>query len=80
MIEEPLSIPMEVHPRNYIQRLQDRGITIEQIAESLNLSVRMIHHMKSKNLEPRWSQALKLVELNALHCSTATSQPSTIPE
>lgn len=74
--ETPFSIPLEVHPRNYIQRLQDRGITIEQIAEALGLSVRMIFHMKTKNLEPRWSQALKLVELNELHCSTATSQPS----
>jgi len=76
MTEEPLSIPLEVHPRNYIQRLQDRGITIEKIAEAMNISVRMVFHMKEKNLEPRWSQALKLVELSALHCSTSTSQPS----
>ena len=72
MAEEPLTIPLEVYPRLYIQRLQDRGITLERIAEALNLSVRMINHMKKKNCEPRWSQALKLVELNAIHCSTAT--------
>jgi hypothetical protein len=73
--DEALTIPLEVHPRTYIQRLQDRGITAEQIAEALDISVRMVFHMKEKNLEPRWSHALKLVELNALHCSTATSQP-----
>ena len=72
MAEEPLTIPLEVYPRLYIQRLQDRGITLERIAEALNLRVRMINHMKKKNCEPRWSQALKLVELNAIHCSTAT--------
>jgi len=74
--EKPLVIPLEVHPRKYIQCLQDRGITLEQIAEALGLSLRMVCHMKAKNLEPRWSQALKLVELNALHCSTSTVQPS----
>lgn len=74
MAQELLTIPLEVHPRIYIQRLQNRGITLEQIAEAMNLSPRMIVYMKKKNCEPRWSQALKLVELNALHCSTATSQ------
>lgn len=76
MTNEPLIIPVEVHPRPYIQRLQDRGITAEQIAEAMDISVRMVFHMKAKNCEPRWSYALKLVELNALHCSTATVQPS----
>lgn len=74
MAEEPLTIPLEVYPRIYIQRLQDRGITLEQIAEALDMSLRMICHMKKKNCEPRWSKALKLVELNAIHCSTATAQ------
>ena len=75
MTDEPLSIPIEVRPRVYLQRLQDRGITIEQIAEAMNISVRMVYHMKKYNREPRWTKALKLVELNALNCSTATSQP-----
>ena len=70
---DSLAIPLEVRPREYIQRLQDRGITIEQIAESMSISVRMVFHMKKKNWEPRWSKALILVELNALHCSTATA-------
>ena len=74
MTEEPLTIPLEVHPRIYVQNLQDRGITVEQIAEMLDLSVRMIYHMKKHNLEPRWSTALRLIELNAAHCSTAASQ------
>ena len=78
MTEEPLIIPLEVYPRNYIQRLQDRGITVDQIAESLNISVRMVFYMKVKNLEPRWSLALKMVEMNAKNCSTATAQLSTI--
>lgn len=76
MTDKPLIIPLEVHPRVYIQRLQDRGITIEQIAEAMNMSVRMLFHMKRKNFEPRWSKALILIEMNALHCSTATVQPS----
>lgn len=79
MTEEPLVIPMEVHPRQYIQCLQDRGITLEKIAEAMGLSVRMVCHMKAKNLEPRWSQALKLVELNSLHCSTASAQYKNAP-
>ena len=70
---EALAIPLEVRPREYIQRLQDRGITVEQIAEAMNISVRMVFHMKNKNWEPRWSKALILVELNAMHCSTATA-------
>ena len=68
-----LAIPLEVRPRQYIQRLQDRGITVEQIADAMKISVRMVFHMKNKNWEPRWSKALILVELNALHCSTATN-------
>ena len=74
MSDNTLTIPLEVYPRGYIQRLQDRGITVEQIAEAMDISVRMVYHMKKKNCEPRWSDALKLVELNALHCSTATPQ------
>lgn len=77
MTEEPLTIPMEVRPKVYIQRLQDRGITLANIAEAMGLSVRMVCHMKAHNNEPRWSKALILVELNALHCSTATNQPTT---
>ena len=76
MTEESLDIPLEVRPREYIKRLQSRGFTAAEIAELLGVSLNMIYHMKKKNCEPRWSKALILVELNALHCSTATSQPS----
>ena len=76
-MSDVLHIPPEVRPREYIQRLQDRGISAAYVADELGVSPRYIFHMKVKNHEPRWSMALKLIELNALHCSTATAQPDT---
>lgn len=75
-MEEPLLIPSKLYPRTYIQKFQDRHITLEQIAEALGLSVRMVSYMKKKNLEPRWSVALAIIEFDALNCSTATAQLS----
>ncbi|MCR4300710.1 MAG: hypothetical protein NUV51_03795 [Sulfuricaulis sp.] len=75
-MQETLIIPPKLYPRPYIQKFQDRHITLEQIAEALSLSVRMVSHMKKKNLEPRWSIALAIIEFDALNCSTATAQLS----
>lgn len=78
--ETPITIPRNLHPREYFVKFQKRGITIEKIAEAIGMSVRMVCHMKKKNLEPRWSTGLAIIEFDAENCSTATSQPSSLPE
>lgn len=72
-MSEVLQIPREVHPKVYIEKLQARKIPVEQIAEMLGLSTQMIFYMKKHDREPRWSLALRLLELNEVHCSTATA-------
>ena len=77
-MSEP-DIPLVLHPKPLIQDLQDRHITLENIAEALKIPVRTLCYMKAKNAEPRWSIGLQLLELHALNCSTATAVPSSIP-
>ena len=72
---EPIHIPQTLAPRPYIEALQTRHVTIEQIAEALGLSVRMVCKMKKNNLEPRWSKGRALLVLYTLHCSTASNAP-----
>ena len=79
-VSDPIFFPRKIEPRTYIQRFQDRGITLWQIADALKLSVRMICYMKKKNLEPRWSIGLAIIEFDVQNCSTATNQPSSIPQ
>lgn len=75
---EPISIPETYPNRVYIEALQHRGVTLEQIAEALNLSVRMVNYIKKNDLEPRWSVKQTLIELYAIHCSTASDSQGRI--
>ena len=76
---KPLTIPLVIRPRQYIQALQNKKVSVERIAEAMGLTVRMIHHMKEKNLEPRWSNGLRLIELHAQYCGSATAQKDSLP-
>ena len=76
MAEKAIVIPPTCEPRRYIVDLQSRGVAVAKIAIYIGVTTRMVWHMKKFNHEPRWSFALKLIDLHHEHCSTATAQPS----
>lgn len=69
--------PISVEPlpaREYIEALQRRHITVEQIAEALGISVRTVFYLKNTDHEPLWSTGRALIELYTMHCSTASNR------
>lgn len=61
-----------------IAELQARGVTLEQIAEAVGITVRMVSYLKATGADPRHSVGQRLFELHRLKCSTENMEKAFI--